>query len=174
MPSISWMIQQTKKEGEDVFSINPVVGKYNDSRINEICNRVVGKKLYQALEQADTDFAEGDIGAGTGTICYGLKGGIGSACRTLVLDGKTYTIGVLVQSNFGATRDLKIEWKTGRREDSGADPEGRMRKQRRKPGIYYDGSGNRPSGIGAAAVPDYPPLWSGNRQKRSLHRPQKR
>ena len=40
----SWMIQQTKKEGEDVFSINPVVGECNDSRINEICNRVVGKK----------------------------------------------------------------------------------------------------------------------------------
>ena len=71
---ISWMIQQTKKEGEDVFSINPVVGECNDSRINEICNRVVGEKeLYHALEQADTDFAEGDIGAGTGTICYGLS-----------------------------------------------------------------------------------------------------
>lgn len=41
---ISWMIQQTRKEGEDVFSINPVVGECNDSRINEICNRVVGKK----------------------------------------------------------------------------------------------------------------------------------
>ena len=66
---ISWMIQQTKKEGEDVFSINPVVGECNDSRINEICNRVVGEKeLYHALEQADTDFAEGDIGAGTGTM----------------------------------------------------------------------------------------------------------
>ena len=93
---ISWMIQQTRKEGEDVFSINPVVGECNDSRINEICNRVVGEKeLYQALEQADTDFAEGDIGAGTGTICYGLKGGIGSASRTLVLDG-----------NEGAVRQL--------------------------------------------------------------------
>ena len=66
---ISWMIQQTRKEGEDVFSINPVVGECNDSRINEICNRVVGEKeLYQALEQADTDFAEGDIGAGTGSV----------------------------------------------------------------------------------------------------------
>ena len=41
---ISWMIQQTRKEGEDVFSINPVVGECNDSRINEICNRVVGGK----------------------------------------------------------------------------------------------------------------------------------
>ena len=66
---ISWMIQKTKNEGEDVFSINPVVGECKDSRINEICNRVVGEKeLYHALEQADTDFAEGDIGAGTGTV----------------------------------------------------------------------------------------------------------
>lgn len=131
---ISWMIQQTKKEGEDVFSINPVVGECNDSRINEIGNRVVGEKeLYQALEQADTDFAEGDIGAGTGTICYGLKGGIGSASRTLVLDGKTYTIGVLVQSNFGATRDLKISGKPAgekileriRKEECGSSAEDR-------------------------------------------------
>ena len=131
---ISWMIQQTKKEGEDVFSINPVVGECNDSRINEICNRVVGEKeLYHALEQADTDFAEGDIGAGTGTICYGLKGGIGSASRTLVLDGKTYTIGVLVQSNFGATRDLKISGKPAgekileriRKEECGSSAEDR-------------------------------------------------
>ena len=115
---ISWMIQQTRKEGEDVFSINPVVGECNDSRINEICNRVVGEKeLYQALEQADTDFAEGDIGAGTGTICYGLKGGIGSASRTLVLDGKTYTIGVLVQYKFRGNQRFENQWKTGRREE---------------------------------------------------------
>ena len=107
---ISWMIQQTKKEGEDVFSINPVVGECNDSRINEIGNRAVGEKeLYQALEQADTDFAEGAVGAGTGTICYGLKGGIGSSSRTLVLDGKTYTIRELasqeMKNSAGATWD---------------------------------------------------------------------
>ena len=57
---------------QDVFSINPVVGECNDSSINEIGNRVVGEKEpYQAMEQADTDFAEGAVGAGTGTICYG-------------------------------------------------------------------------------------------------------
>ena len=74
-----------------------------------------------------------DIGAGTGTICYGLKGGIGSASRTLVLDGKTYTIGVLVQSNFGATRDLKISGKPAgekileriRKEECGSSAEDR-------------------------------------------------
>lgn len=131
---ISWMIEQTQKEGENVYSINPVVGECNDSRINEIQDRAVGEKeVYQALEQADTDFAEGDVGAGTGTICYGLKGGIGSSSRTLVLDRKTYTIGVLVQSNFGATRDLKINGKAAgekilermQKEESGSSAEDR-------------------------------------------------
>lgn len=131
---ISWMIELTQKEGENVYSINPVVGECNDSRINEIQDRAVGEKeVYQALEQADTDFAEGDVGAGTGTICYGLKGGIGSSSRTLVLDGKTYTIGVLVQSNFGATRDLKINGKAAgekilermQKEESGSSAEDR-------------------------------------------------
>lgn len=106
---ISYMIEQTKKEGKEIYSINPVVGECNDSRINAIQNRVLGEKeLYQALEHADIEFREGAVGAGTGTICYGLKGGIGSASRCIELDGVTYTIGVLVQSNFGATRDLRI------------------------------------------------------------------
>lgn len=98
-----------RKDGENVYSINPVVGECNDSRINTIQNRILGEReLDQAIRAADTDFLEGAVGAGTGTICYGLKGGIGSASRRLTLDGKTYTIGVLVQSNFGATRDLKV------------------------------------------------------------------
>lgn len=109
---VSFMIQETEKDGESVYSINPVVGECNDSRINTIQNRVLGEKeLYQAIKEADRDFPEGAVGAGTGTICYGLKGGIGSASRCLTLDGKTYTIGVLVQSNFGATRDLKVNGK---------------------------------------------------------------
>ena len=49
------------------------------------------------------------MGAGTGTLCYGLKGGIGSASRIVDVDGKAYTIGVLVQSNFGATKDLVLD-----------------------------------------------------------------
>ena len=106
---VSFMIKETEKDGENVYSINPVVGECNDSRINTIQNRILGEReLDQAIRAADTDFLEGAVGAGTGTICYGLKGGIGSASRRLTLDGKTYTIGVLVQSNFGATRDLKV------------------------------------------------------------------
>ena len=54
------------------------------------------------------DFEGGQRGAGAGTICYGFKGGIGSASRLVEVEGKKYTIGVLVQSNFGATRCLTI------------------------------------------------------------------
>ena len=49
------------------------------------------------------------MGAGTGTVCYGLKGGIGSASRVMRIGGVNYTLGVLVQSNFGATEDLVID-----------------------------------------------------------------
>ena len=52
---------------------------------------------------------EGDVGAGTGTVCYGLEGGIGSASRVMRIGGVNYTLGVLVQSNFGATEDLVID-----------------------------------------------------------------
>jgi len=52
--------------------------------------------------------AEGDVGAGKGTSCFGLKGGIGSASRMVSFDGRDYTVGVLVQSNFGRTADLRI------------------------------------------------------------------
>ena len=56
---------------------------------------------------ADT-FAEGDVGAGAGMVCYSLKGGIGSASRLCRLYGETYTVGALVMTNFGTLRDLKV------------------------------------------------------------------
>ena len=55
------------------------------------------------------DFEEGAVGAGRGTVCHGLKGGIGSASRLMEYDGKTYTLGVLVQSNYGRLSDLRID-----------------------------------------------------------------
>ena len=104
-----YVIRQCEKDGIPALSINPVEGECNDSRINRIQNRAVKMEhVFKAIEGAGEDFAEGDVGAGAGTICYGLKGGIGSASRTLTLDGKTYTIGVLVQSNFGAAMDLVL------------------------------------------------------------------
>ena len=56
------------------------------------------------------------MGAGTGTVCYGLKGGIGTASRVVEIGGREYTIGVLVQSNFGATEDLVVDGKALGRE----------------------------------------------------------
>ena len=89
------------------MSINPVVGECNDCRINQIQKRAVGEKeVRQAFAAASEEFEEGDVGAGAGTICYGMKGGIGSASRVICIGEKEYTIGVLVQSNFGATEDF--------------------------------------------------------------------
>lgn len=106
---VSYMIKETRKEGTEVYSINPVVGECNDSHINEIQNRMIGEEqLMKAIAAAGAEFEEGAVGAGTGTICYGLKGGIGSSSRVITIDGKQYTIGVLVQSNFGSTIDLQI------------------------------------------------------------------
>ena len=62
----------------------------------------------QAIQSAGEDFPLGAVGAGRGTICHGLKGGIGSASRVIELDGKAYTLGLLVQSNHGRMSDLTI------------------------------------------------------------------
>lgn len=99
--------EKTVNPDKDIFSINPVVGECNDSHLNDIRERVLGEEeLEEAFLNAGKDFQEGAVGAGTGTICYGLKGGIGSASRLVTIDGKTYTLGILVQSNFGRTKIL--------------------------------------------------------------------
>ena len=104
------MIDRCSADGIRVTSINPVVGECNDAGLNAIADRVVtADHVREAIDTACVDFAEGDVGAGTGTRCYGLKGGIGSASRVVTLDGKPYTVGVLVQSNYGATADLMID-----------------------------------------------------------------
>ena len=87
---------------EDVRSVNVVVGETNDGRLNEIrAERPVRADFLAALEDAKGGpVEEGAVGAGTGTICFGWKGGIGTSSRTLP-DGST--LGVLVQTNFGGT-----------------------------------------------------------------------
>lgn len=66
------------------------------------------RKFWAAIGSATPDFQLGAVGAGRGTICYGFKGGIGSASRVLSLGDKSFTLGVLVQTNFGAPGDLRI------------------------------------------------------------------
>ncbi len=107
---LGYMIERCRQDNIRVYSLNPVVGECNDSLLNTITDRAVSADhVRRAIESAEADFAEGDVGAGTGTQCYGLKGGIGSASRIVELNGKNYTLGVLVQSNYGATEDLRID-----------------------------------------------------------------
>ncbi|MCP8615883.1 DmpA family aminopeptidase [Salirhabdus salicampi] len=109
---ISYMLEHNREIGRTTGTVNPVVGECNDMLLNDIRAGFVGKEhVLQALETADSNFDEGAVGAGTGTLCYSLKGGIGSASRKIKLDHGIYTIGVLVQSNFGILRDLTVNGK---------------------------------------------------------------
>jgi len=106
---VSYMIGLCKKDGLRLTSVNPVVCECNDSRLSDIAQRPIGEKeVFAAIAAAGEDFAQGAVGAGRGTTCYGLKGGIGSSSRLMELDGKTYTMGILVQSNYGASKDFRL------------------------------------------------------------------
>lgn len=87
----------------DAKSINPVVMECNDGRVNEAEYRPLGEKeVFLAIEGASEDFSLGNVGAGTGMVTFGFKGGLGSASR--IVD--SYTVGALVVSNFGRKEDL--------------------------------------------------------------------
>lgn len=88
---------------ENVRSVNPVVGETNDGWLNNIRARVITTEdVYEAIESAETGpVREGNVGAGTGTRALGFKAGIGTSSRVTPEDQGGYTVGVLVQSNFG-------------------------------------------------------------------------
>lgn len=88
---------------EDVVSVNPVVGETNDAYLNDIRARAISHDdVVAAIKNAQSGpVEEGTIGAGTGTVAFGFKGGIGTASRRLPSSLGGYTVGVLVQSNFG-------------------------------------------------------------------------
>jgi D-aminopeptidase len=88
---------------EDVLSINPVVGETNDGYLNDIRGRhVTPDDVFAAVKNAKGGpVGEGSVGAGTGTVAFGFKGGIGTASRRLPIKLGGYTVGVLVQTNFG-------------------------------------------------------------------------
>lgn len=88
---------------EKISSVNAVVGETNDGYLNDIRGRhVTEKDVLSAIQNATTNnVMEGAVGAGSGTVCFGFKGGIGTASRKLPTSLGGYTIGVMVQSNFG-------------------------------------------------------------------------
>lgn len=106
---VDYTVDRCAREGVKVHSLNPVVCECNDSELNHIAERAVtADHVRRAIESASADFEQGAVGAGRGTVCYGLKGGIGSSSRVIHLDGTDYTVGVLVQSNHGCTADLNV------------------------------------------------------------------
>lgn len=98
---VAWLLARPGME--NVRSINPVVGETNDGGLNDIRSRPIRPEdVVRALEfAADGPVEEGAVGAGAGTIAFGFKGGIGTSSRRLPAGLGGYTVGVLVQSNFG-------------------------------------------------------------------------
>src|SRR5213594_2517092 len=88
---------------EEVESINPLVGETNDGYLNDIRGRHITREdVFAAIKNAKSGAVEeGSVGAGTGTVAFGFKGGIGTASRRLPTKLGRYTVGVLVQTNFG-------------------------------------------------------------------------
>ena len=98
---IEWMLGLPGNE--EVRSINPIVAETNDGFLNDIRGRHLGKdEVFAALRSArEGAVEEGSVGAGTGAVAFGFKGGIGTSSRLLPASLGGYTIGVLVQSNYG-------------------------------------------------------------------------
>jgi D-aminopeptidase len=88
---------------EDVLSINPLVGETNDGYLNDIRGRhITPDDVFAAIRSAKGGAVEeGSVGAGTGTVAFGFKGGIGTSSRKLPATLGGYTVGVLVQTNYG-------------------------------------------------------------------------
>ena len=116
--AVKWMTRHFPGIGTDYDVIIPLVGECDDSWLNDAVGRHVrSEHVYRAIEQAsDGPVREGSVGAGTGLITCDFKAGIGTSSRRVTL-GQTdqpgslraYTLGILVQSNFGVMRSLRID-----------------------------------------------------------------
>lgn len=111
---LDWMLAGNPEIGITRGTINPLVGECNDGWLNDIQGRHVTKEhVFQALDSAtQNNLAEGSVGAGTGTLCYQFKGGIGTASRILPQEMGAFRVGVLLQANFGSRHQLTIRGKT--------------------------------------------------------------
>jgi L-aminopeptidase/D-esterase len=107
---IDGIISYTMRENgtENIRSVNAVVGETNDGGLNHIQARYVTSDIVlNALDNAKSGpVEEGCVGAGTGTVCFGFKGGIGTSSRVLPKSLGGYTVGVIVQSNYGGVLEI--------------------------------------------------------------------
>ena len=106
---VQYMLERNDDIGDTTGTVNPIIGECNDGVLNEIRIPSVSEHhIIDALNNAGVEFQQGNVGAGTGMVCYELKGGIGSASRILDLGGTKFTVGILVLTNFGSMEDLMI------------------------------------------------------------------
>lgn len=120
-----YMLEQNEDIGVSTGTVNCVVTECNDGELNDIRGmHLTEADVRAALEGAGEEFEEGAVGGGTGMICMGMKGGIGSASRMVEFDGKTFTIGAIVMANFGVFGNLRIDGKLiGTRLSEASEPE---------------------------------------------------
>ncbi|HWW75594.1 MAG TPA: P1 family peptidase, partial [Pyrinomonadaceae bacterium] len=136
---VEWMLGLPGNE--DVRSVNALVAETNDGQLNDIRGRHVGREeVFAALKAAKGgEVEEGSIGAGTGTVAFGFKGGIGTASRVVPQKYGGYTVGVLVQTNYGGVLTMNgapLGRELGRyflKEDLGPARKSEVKGERRRP-----------------------------------------
>jgi len=108
--TIAWRVKQGGPDATGYWWSNPTVGETWDGELNDINGfHVKQANVFEALDSAKGGpVAEGNVGGGTGMICNGFKGGIGTSSRVLTEEQGGYTVGVLVQCNCGRKPDLLI------------------------------------------------------------------
>ena len=107
---LKWYVDTDWYNGEDWWYTYPVVAETYDGFLNDIYGfHVKEKHVLEAIENSSGGkIAEGNVGGGTGMMCLGFKGGTGTSSRIFKIKDSTYTVGAIVQSNFGAKRNLSI------------------------------------------------------------------
>ena len=107
---LKWFVEKNWYGNEEGWYTYPVVAETWDGGMNDIYGfQVKESNAYEALNTAASGpIKEGNVGGGTGMLCLGFKGGSGTASRIITVNGKTYTLGVFVQSNFGRKKNLTI------------------------------------------------------------------
>jgi len=108
---VAWRVKQGSPDASGYWWSLPVVAETYDGFLNDINGfHVKEKHAFEALDTAKPGpVVEGNVGGGTGMVCYGFKGGIGTASRKLDEKAGGYTVGVLVQANFGRRNQLRID-----------------------------------------------------------------
>jgi L-aminopeptidase/D-esterase-like protein len=107
---LKWYVETDWYKGEDWWYTYPVVAETYDGFLNDIYGfHVQEKHVWEAITNASTGkIAEGNVGGGTGMMCLGFKGGTGTSSRIVSINDSTYTVGAIVQSNFGSKKNLTI------------------------------------------------------------------